>query len=350
MSSASRIVFQKKKLNKKILIIGGCGFIGYNAVEHFSNNNKLIIVDNLKGESSKKNLIKIKKNFPKIKLKIFDISDYKKISILIKMLKPDSILCLSGQVAVTKSLNDPHYDMKSNFLSVFNLLESIRMYSPNTKLITLSSNKIYGNINKIKKIEKKNSYSINRSINENDELNFVSPYGCSKGASDQYVLDYARNYKLKCISIRLSCVYGINQHGTEDQGWISWFIKKISSSEKINIFGNGKQVRDILYVKDLIKLFEKCISKMEKIKGEAFNVGGGQKNSISLIGLIKKLEKKLDKKAKILNKKSRIGDQKIYISDLSKVYRATKWKPKYSVDNGLDEYIYWLKKNGFISN
>jgi CDP-paratose 2-epimerase len=333
-----------------LVITGGCGFIGYNSVEYFSKNNKILVIDSLKGESSKKNLKKIKKNFPNVRIKILDISDYKKISLLIKKIKPKNILALSGQVAVTKSLKDPHYDMKSNFLSIFNLLESIRVHSPNTNLVTLSSNKIYGNIDKIKKIEKKNSYLINRSINEKDDLNFVSPYACSKGASDQYVLDYSRNYNLNCISIRLSCVYGINQHGTEDQGWISWFIKKISSSEKINIFGNGKQVRDILYVKDLNKLFHKCLLNMKKIKGEAFNIGGGKKNSISLIELIKKVEKKLEKKAKIIYKKSRVGDQEIYISDLNKIKKTIKWTPKYNIEKGLDEYINWLKKNNFIKN
>ena len=210
----------------KILIVGGCGFIGYNVFEFLFEKNfkKIFVIDNLSGQSSKKNLDKISK-IKKIKFLKIDASNYFKISSLIKKIKPDAILALHGQVAVTKSINNPRNDFNNNFLSIFNILESIRKYSPKSKLINLSSNKVYGNIETLKLKERKLRYESNFLVNEEFPLNFESPYSCSKGAADQYLIDYSKIYGLKTISLRLSCVYGENQWGTEDQGWIAWFVK-----------------------------------------------------------------------------------------------------------------------------
>ena len=329
----------------KIVIVGGCGFIGFNVFAFLKNKkfNDIIIIDNFSGQSSKKNYIKIKKEFKNIKFFNIDISKNKKIFDLIKKNKPDVILALHGQVAVTRSINDPKLDFNNNFLSVFNLLESIRKFSPKSLLINLSSNKVYGKIEKIKIKEKKLRYASKNLIDESYPLNFESPYGCSKGAADQYLVDYAKLYKLKTVSLRLSCVYGENQWGTEDQGWIAWFIKCGILNNKIKLFGSGKQVRDVLHVSDLANLIYLCIKKINTIKGHAFNIGGGSKNTLSLLELINKLEIKLKTKIDYSFFKERFGDQKFFVNDLSKIKRMTGWYPKISANSGLDRYIKWIK-------
>ena len=329
----------------KIFIVGGCGFIGFNVFSFLKNKNynNITIIDNLSGQSSKKNYIKIKKEFKKIKFYNIDISKNKKIFDLIKQNKPDVILALHGQVAVTRSIKDPKLDYNNNFLSVFNLLESIRKFSPKSILINLSSNKVYGKVEKIYLKEKKSRYFSNYLIDEKYPLNFESPYGCSKGAADQYVIDYAKLYNLRTVSLRLSCVYGENQWGTEDQGWMAWFIKCALLKNKIRLFGTGKQVRDVLHVSDLAYLIYLCFKKINIIKGHAFNIGGGPKNTLSLLELINKIEIKLKIKINYSFSKVRFGDQKFFVNNLSKIKKMTGWYPKISVNNGLNKYIDWIK-------
>ena len=176
-------------------------------------------------------------------------------------------------------------------------------------------------------------------------MNFESPYGCSKGAADQYLVQYAKLYKLKTVSLRLSCVYGENQWGTEDQGWIAWFIKCGLLNNKIKLFGSGKQVRDVLHVSDLANLIHICVKKINTIKGHAFNIGGGSQNTLSLLELINKLEIKLKTKINYSFNKERFGDQKFFVNNLSKIKKMTGWYPKVSTNNGLDKYIDWIKSN-----
>ena len=329
----------------KIFIIGGCGFIGFNVFSLLKkkNYNDITIIDNLSGQSSRKNYLKIKKNFKNIKFFNIDISQDEKIFTLIKKNKPNVILAMHGQVAVTKSIKDPRLDFNNNFLSVFNILESIRKFSPKSTLINLSSNKVYGKIEKIKLNEKKLRYVSSDLVDEKYPLNFESPYGCSKGAADQYVIDYAKLYNLKTVSLRLSCVYGENQWGTEDQGWIAWFIKCALNNNKIKLFGTGKQVRDVLHVSDLTNLIYLCVKKINSIKGHAFNIGGGPKNTLSLLELINKIEIKLKTKIIFSFKKERFGDQKFFVNNLSKIKKMTGWHPKVSVNDGLKKYINWIK-------
>jgi CDP-paratose 2-epimerase len=329
----------------KIFIIGGCGFIGFNVflLLKKKNYNDITIIDNLSGQSSRKNYLKIKKNFKNIKFFNIDISQDEKIFTLIKKNKPNVILAMHGQVAVTKSIKDPRLDFNNNFLSVFNILESIRKFSPKSTLINLSSNKVYGKIEKIKLNEKKLRYVSSDLVDEKYPLNFESPYGCSKGAADQYVIDYAKLYNLKTVSLRLSCVYGENQWGTEDQGWIAWFIKCALHNNKIKLFGTGKQVRDVLHVSDLTNLIYLCVKKINSIKGHAFNIGGGPKNTLSLLELINKIEIKLKTKINFSFKKERFGDQKFFVNNLSKIKKMTGWYPKVSVNDGLKKYINWIK-------
>ena len=331
---------------KKILITGGAGFMGSNAALFFKKKKwSIILIDDLSRKGSKNNLLNLKK---KINLKFFqaDVSDYSKISKIISKNKPNMILHCAGQVAVTKSVQDPRRDFNSNALGTFNVLESVRNFSKNSKLIYISTNKVYGNI-------KKNIYSNSKrylfknsknKIDETCPLDFYSPYGCSKGTADQYVRDYSRIYNLNTTVLRLSCIYGGMQYGIEDHGWITWLTMSAIFGKKIKIFGNGKQVRDALYIDDLVELFFK-ISIASTTKSKIYNVGGGNKNSLSLIELITSLESKLQKRVNFKKYDWRPGDQKIYISDISKVSKELNWKPKVKISDGLDKVINWIESN-----
>jgi len=331
---------------KKILITGGAGFMGSNAALFFQKKGwKIFILDDFSRKGSKNNLDNLKKKITIQWYKV-EISNYKKLSNIISKIKPNLILHCAGQVAVTKSVTNPRRDFNSNTLGTFNVLESIRNFSKNSKLIFTSTNKVYGNIEKkISSNEKRYFFkSSEKNINENYPLDFYSPYGCSKGAADQYVRDYSRIYKLDTTVLRLSCIYGGMQYGIEDHGWITWLTMLAIFEKKIKIFGDGKQVRDALYIDDLIRLFYK-ISIKKNIKSEIYNVGGSSKNSLSLLELVDSLEKKLKKKVTFKKYNWRPGDQKIYISNISKVSKELNWKPEVKISQGLDRVIEWVKLN-----
>ena len=259
------------------------------------------------------------------------------------------MLHCAGQVDVTKSIQNPKKDFDSNVVGTFNVLESLRLYSKKTKLIFISTNKVYGNINKNLSVSKKRYFSkdAKKTIDENYPLDFYSPYGCSKGSAEQYVRDYSRIYKLDTIVLRLSCVYGIMQFGIEDHGWITWLSIASYFNKKIKIFGNGKQVRDVLFIDDLVNLFYK-ISNTKKLKHNIYNVGGGIKNSLSILELIAELEKVLSKKIEYKKFNWRQGDQKIYISNIERIRKDTGWYPKTKFSVGLSKLIKWIKFNDSI--
>ena len=286
---------------KKIIITGGAGFIGTNCARFFQMKNfKILIYDNLERKSSKINLRQLTKlrNISFVKGDISNFNFTKKIFI---KFKPDLIINCGGQVAVTTSIKNPYKDFRSNIKGCFNQLEIIRLFLKKTKFIHLSTNKVYGDMNRLKIKENVKNFTFDKKnqkgINENYPLSFHSPYGCSKGAADQYVIDYRRIYNLKTFCIRQSCIYGPYQYGIEDQGWLAWIILRAIQNKTINIFGNGKQVRDILYVSDLTELFYKLYRYKERKNIDGyFNCGGGIKNSLSIIELISILEKKLKRK------------------------------------------------------
>ena len=331
---------------KKILITGGAGFMGSNAALFFQKKGwKIFILDDFSRKGSKNNLDNLKKKITIQWYKV-EISNYKRLSNIISKIKPNLILHCAGQVAVTKSVTNPRRDFNSNTLGTFNVLESIRNFSKNSKLIFTSTNKVYGNIEKkISSNEKRYFFkSSEKNINENYPLDFYSPYGCSKGAADQYVRDYSRIYKLDTTVLRLSCIYGGMQYGIEDHGWITWLTMLAILEKEIKIFGDGKQVRDALYIDDLVRLFYK-LSMKKNVKSEIYNVGGSSKNSLSLLELVNSLEKKLKKKVNFRKYNWRPGDQKIYISNISKVSKELNWKREVEISKGLDRVIEWVKLN-----
>ncbi len=333
---------------KRILITGGAGFIGSNTAEFFSKKKwKVYILDNLSRKGTKINLNRIKNRISKFYLG--DITNYSKLNQILKVVRPNVIIHAAGQVAVTKSIQDPRKDFNDNLLGTFNLLESIRINKLNSKLIYTSTNKVYGNLEYLKFIEKKEKYifkNFKKGINEKLNLDLHSPYGCSKGSADQYINDYSRIYGLDVVVLRQSCVYGENQFGIEDQGWVAWFSIASYFKKKITIYGNGKQVRDILFITDLCNLYYKIASSKKKFINECiFNVGGGHKFSLSILELLNILKKKNKTNLKIKYSKARKGDQKIFISDNTKINKFFKWKPQISPVKGVSKLILWIKNN-----
>lgn len=333
---------------KKVLITGGAGFIGSNlAYSLLSQGLEVTIYDNLSRKMVKKNLSWLKENTGSGKLKILinDVRDRDSLNQAIK--NKDVIFHLAALVTVTGSIKNPLDDFEVNTIGAINVLEGIRIHNPDGLALYSSTNKVYGALGNLKYGQTKTRFTFlekrfKDGISESSPLDFHSPYACSKGAADQYFLDYARIYGLNSVVFRQSCIYGKRQFGNEDQGWVMHFLKKILQGKKINIYGNGKQVRDILYIDDLISAYLQALNKINKIQGSVYNIGGGRKNTVSLIGLIKIIEKRFKKPAHYSFQKERPGDQKIFFSDNKKVYQELGWKPKIGIDEGLNKLSEWV--------
>lgn len=332
----------------KVLITGGAGFIGINAAKRFLDRGyKVVIFDNLSRNGSKKNLDWLRKQstFEFIK---GDVRDYGQIKQSFHKNKHiDVVLHLAAQVAVTSSVIDPRTDFEINALGTFNVCEAIRQLSPHSILLNASTNKVYGEIASPLKEEAGKYVYKNRAsgIPENEPLDFHSPYGCSKGAADQYAIDYARIYGLKTVTFRQSCIYGTRQFGVEDQGWVAWFTICAVLGKPFTIYGDGKQARDILFVDDLIDCYLKAIKAIDRIKGQVYNIGGGPKNILSLLELVEILEQFLGKKLLYNFDNWRPGDQKVFICDIRNAFKDFKWKPAIAKENGVKKLFEWIGNN-----
>lgn len=332
----------------KYLITGGCGFIGCNfAAKLLDRGDKVIILDNLSRRGSEENLKYLKSLGGKIIFNRADICrDFIEIEKAVE--KVEAVFHLAGQTAVTTSLIDPRKDFEANCLGTINLLEAIRKSSNKPTLIYASTNKVYGKLEGMEIKKRGNRYCFKNErlgVSEKQQLDFYSPYGCSKGAADQYVRDYSRSFDLKTVVMRQSCIYGPRQFGIEDQGWVAWFTIASILNKKIVIYGDGKQVRDVLCVDDLFRAWDLAVKNINKVSGEIFNVGGGPNNSLSLLELISYLEKLLQVRVNFNFSDWRLGDQLVYISDISKLNTQLNWKPEISTSQGLKEMIYWIKNN-----
>lgn len=338
------------KPKKTVLITGGAGFIGINAAEYYIKKNFFVILlDNFSRVGVEKNVAWLKKNYKgKFEILRHDIRYAGKV--LDKAVSRSSLVIhLAGQVAVTTSIENPRNDFESNALGTFNVLEAVRQSKNKPIFIYSSTNKVYGDLNEQKIKELRTKYVFVQRKNGIDEtvgINFHSPYGCSKGAAEQYVHDYSKIYNLKTIVFRQSCIYGQHQLGVEDQGWVAWFLIAAAMKRKITIYGNGKQVRDLLHIDDLLQAYDLAVKNIKTTSGQIYNIGGGFTNAISIweeFGPI--LEKLSGRIIKPTRKKERIGDQKIYISDNRKAYRDFGWKPKISLAKGLKSLYEWIENN-----
>lgn len=335
---------------KRVLITGGAGFIGINVAAHYLKSGcEVLIFDNFSREGSRKNVDWLKKdNFKKLRIIRGEIR-YNQGEIKKVIKNVDIVFHLAAQVAVTASVINPRDDFEINALGTFNLLETIRHSGNNPIFIYSSTNKVYGELNDLKIVEKKTRYAFANlmyGVPEERCLDFHSPYGCSKGAADQYVRDYSRIYGLNTIVFRQSCIYGPRQFGMEDQGWVAWFIIALMKHKNITIYGNGKQVRDLLYIEDLMTAYDLAVENIKRTKGQIYNIGGGYKNTMSIWWEFKPiLEKLFRRKIVAIFSDWRPGDQPIFVSDIRKAKEDFGWEPKIKVADGIKKLYEWVSKN-----
>lgn len=336
-----------------VLITGGAGFIGSNLADRLlSEGERVIIYDNLSRCGSEKNLEWLKsRHRGNLHCVIADLADLKVISNAVSRAR--LVFHFAAQVAVTTSVEDPLGDFEANIRGTLNVLEAVRSQDAPPGVIYTSTNKVYGSLDDLALSRNGTRYEPVDGdfggIGETRPLKFHSPYGCSKGAADQYVLDYSRIYGLETTVFRMSCIYGPRQFGTEDQGWVAHFLIRSIRGEPIKIFGSGMQVRDILYIDDLVDAFLLASRLMPRIRGEAFNIGGGPSNTLSLIELINLIGELSGAKPVISSSGWRPGDQRYYASDTGKFRAATGWSPKVGVRNGIGTLHGWLLKNHAVA-
>jgi len=335
----------------KLLITGGCGFLGSNLAAHaLERGDELVIFDSLYRQGSLQNLewLKDQGDFTFLH---GDIRNQNDITRIVRDLKPDNIFHLAGQVAMTTSIANPRMDFEVNVMGTHNLLEAVRQYSPNTAIVYSSTNKVYGDLEQYSYRETDTRFECidkPQGFDEKTQLDFHSPYGCSKGAADQYMLDYARIFGLKTVVFRHSSMYGGRQFATYDQGWIGWFCQKAVEiqqgilKEPFTISGTGKQVRDVLHAKDIITLYNAAVANIDKASGQAFNIGGGIGNSLSLLELFEILEGHIETKMKFVKIPQRESDQRFFVADIAKAESLLNWKPVVDKKKGILAMAEWV--------
>ena len=337
------------------LITGGCGFVGSNLTNSLiSDGHTVVAFDNLHRSGAERNLKWLQslnnEHF------IYVNGDVTKPEDCINVLKKysfDAVYHFAGQVAVTTSVDNPREDFNINAFGTFNMLEAVRLSGKKIPFFITSTNKVYGEMTHINVVEHNGCWDYENlpyGAGEDQPLDFHSPYGCSKGTADQYVRDYGRIYDIPTVVFRMSCQFGPRQFGNEDQGWVARFVIAASKGNDINIYGDGKQVRDILYIEDLVRAFRMAYTSIDKTKGQIFNIGGGRNNVISLLELIEIIEKLTGRKINVKYGDWRPGDQKVYISDIRKAERVFGWKPQNDKLQGVTKLFYWVKENHQLFN
>ena len=336
--------------SEKILITGGAGFIGSNLANNLiSQGHRVIIFDNLSRSGCESNLAWLKQKHGSNSFQLIEsnVSDFEAIKDAAQGV--DRLYHFAGQVAVTTSQINPRQDFVDNALGTFNALEAARLVGNDPIFIYSSTNKVYGGMEEVEITEGETRYQyadLPYGISEDYPLDFHSPYGCSKGAGDQYTRDYARIFGLRTVVARQSCIYGYRQFGIEDQGWLAWFIIAAQKGIPITIFGNGKQVRDVLFIDDLIDFYDAIVRNISKAAGQIYNVGGGIENSISIWHEFSEMiEEFLDDRIQVKFSDWRSGDQPVYISDIHKAERDLGWTPKISAREGIRFLFDWIKEN-----
>jgi CDP-paratose 2-epimerase len=334
----------------KALITGGAGFVGSNLAAHLlAQGESVSVFDSLARHGAAENLAWLRS----LGLGHFihgDVRNAFDVEETIKSVRPEVIFHLAGQVAMTTSIESPRRDFEINVLGSINVLEAVRQHSADTVIVYASSNKVYGNLGHLDLVEAETRYQPRASINGVDEsvgIEFHTPYGCSKGAADQYMLDYARGFGLRTVVFRHSTIYGGRQFATYDQGWVGWFCRQAVETSRepgrpaFTVSGDGKQVRDLLHVSDAVNAYIAAYEQIGQARGEAFNIGGGLKNSMSLLELLLYLEKRLGVKLNYTHLPWRQSDQKFFVADNSKAERLLHWSPKTSKEQGIEDTIQW---------
>ena len=330
-----------------VLITGGAGFIGTNLADRLLRQGRRVrIYDSLARPGAEENLQWLTAQHPsRLRVEIADMRSEDELHLAVSDV--GTVFHLAAQVAVTTSLADPASDFAVNALGTLRLLEALRQRGGRTRVIFTSTNKVYGAIDDIEMVESPTRYEpdsdlVRRGIGETRALQFHSPYGCSKGTADQYVLDYARSYGFASAVFRMSCIYGPHQHGTEDQGWLAHFMIRAADGLPITIYGDGRQVRDVLFVDDLVNAFLLAERHLPEIAGEAFNIGGGPANTLSLLELVDRIAALNGRRPRLLFDEWRVGDQRWYVSDHRKFTLRTGWQPQVGIEDGVRRLHAWL--------
>ena len=332
------------------LITGGAGFVGSNLAAHLlAKGDCITVFDSLARMGASENLGWLRS----LGMSTFIQGDVRNVSGVeqaIKSVQPDVVFHLAGQVAMTASLQSPRCDFETNVLGTINVLEAVRQFAPETGIVYASSNKVYGNLEHLDLIESETRYKprmVQKGVNESVAIEFHTPYGCSKGAADQYMLDYARSFGLNTVVFRHSTIYGGRQFATYDQGWVGWFCRQAIESKQspnrpaFTVSGDGKQVRDLLHVSDAVSAYISAYEHMKEARGQAFNIGGGMENSMSLLELLLFLEERLGIKLNYTHLPWRQCDQKFFVADNSKAERLIQWTPKMPKQKGIEDAIRW---------
>lgn len=327
----------------KWFITGGCGFIGVNAAMRFAEDgDEVVVMDSLSRNGVHRNLGLLRDELG-VECHVADVRDRDALERLLSHHRDtDTVLHLAGQVSLLASIEDPRRDFETNALGTFNLLEAVRRYVPNATVIYASTNKVYGDLAHLRIEERELRYELvdfPNGIDESMPLDFRVGYGCSKGAADQYVLDYHRSYGLRTVSFRQSSVYGGRQYATADQGWLSYFVQVGVADTPFRINGNGKQVRDALHVTDLVELYRKCVDRIDHVAGQAFNVGGGPSRSSSLLELFETLRDTHGLSLTYESGPPRPADQKVFIADIRRVCESIGWMPTVELKAGVRQLV-----------
>jgi CDP-paratose 2-epimerase len=335
----------------KLLVTGGCGFLGSNLAAHaIAKGMEVCVFDSLHRHGAADNLdwLRTEGKFEFIHGDVRNANDVERAT---RRFRPEQVFHLAGQVAMTKSIDNPRMDFEVNALGTLNVLESVRAHAPQAGIIYSSTNKVYGDLEQYSYREDPTRYScvdLPNGFDERVALAFHSPYGCSKGAADQYLLDYHRIHRLNTTVFRHSSMYGGRQFATVDQGWIGWFCqvavetKKGLRQEPFTISGNGKQVRDVLHAVDMVALYFKAAAQREQVAGQVFNIGGGIANSLSLLELFTLLEEFLGIRLEYRQVPQRESDQRVFVADIGKASRVFDWKPQISTREGITSMLEWV--------
>ncbi len=336
------------KSDRVVVITGGAGFIGSNLADSLlGEGERVLVLDNLSRPGAEKNLRWLVSRHPKrLQVEIGDVRDAEVVRRVVK--RAHTVYHLAAQVAVTSSLEDPQLDFAVNVQGTLNVLEAARAQAEPPAVLYTSTNKVYGQLLDVGIRLNGTRYLFSdrrRGIDEEQPLDFHSPYGCSKGSADQYVRDYARIFSVPTAVFRMSCIYGPRQFGNEDQGWVAHFVISALAGAELTLYGDGMQVRDILYVGDLVNAMRRASAAAPEYPGRIYNVGGGPENTISLLELIALLETILGQEVPYRRAAWRPGDQKLYITDISRIKRELDWVPQVTREEGVRRLVDWAQAN-----
>jgi len=336
--------------DSKYLVTGGAGFIGCNYVHRLlRRGDHVVILDNLSRRGAEANVAWLRDEHggDGFELRVAYVRDDRALVEAVDGV--DVVVHLAGQTAVTTSVQDPRSDFQDNALGTFNVLEAARKASSHPVVLYASTNKVYGEMTEAAVVEKDTRYAYAdrpEGVSEEQPLDFHSPYGCSKGAGDQYVRDYARIYGIPTVVFRQSCIYGPRQMGVEDQGWVAWFVIAAVQGEPITIYGDGKQVRDVLYIDDLLDVYDAAVERISTVKGRVYNVGGGPTHTMSIWAEFQPMLEELVRRSIAVSYDDwRPGDQRIFVSDIRRAEEELGWHPRVGVREGLRRLHAWVTEN-----